>query len=423
MFPAEARDEVDKMFDQCYTDRSPFTTSLGSRDICARDEQARSTPGTMSSVRRPSSMPPEINTKDPKVRAELYMASHGIKELFEGLGTLLLYHRPSNPREFLTQQLGEMRKAKQEQSHIPFFEEHDLKAMFAAFDIKEQGFITPVQYDRGANGVQSMLMSFTHLCVEILWLNKLTTVDAGPKHVEVLGQLRNQICCHVSGETRSVLLPLCHFRERKSDNKPQGSEPDLLTPQEDRPSAPGGRPAQQRVPPVRRHPEAGATGTLFCLRLAEGPRSFKKALLAIARRESADPMGTSSQTGNISETFCAAVEFARLNFHPWTKHIISVGGAASCWRIDAQGEQRGQAGPCDRTASKQSVERPVKRPQSWFTKLDTSTPCDSLLLSNTSVTRNLCARRYRLQRATSYRCSFFRFCLKKYRRVAAVRDV
>ncbi|KAE9073475.1 hypothetical protein PF005_g25750 [Phytophthora fragariae] len=25
MFPAEARDEVDKMFDQCYTDHSPFT--------------------------------------------------------------------------------------------------------------------------------------------------------------------------------------------------------------------------------------------------------------------------------------------------------------------------------------------------------------------------------------------------------------
>eukprot|EP00644_Phytophthora_capsici_P003771 jgi/Phyca11/6853/fgenesh1_pm.PHYCAscaffold_15_\ len=95
-----------------------------------------------------SPMPSEINTKDPKVRAELYTASHGIKELFEGLGTLLLYHRPTNPREFLIQQLGEMRKAKQEQSHIPFFEEQDLKAMFAAFDIKEQGFITTEQYDR-----------------------------------------------------------------------------------------------------------------------------------------------------------------------------------------------------------------------------------------------------------------------------------
>jgi hypothetical protein len=67
---------------------------------------------------RSSAMTPEINTKDPKVRAELYMASHGITELFEGLGTLLLYHRPANPREFLVQQLGEIQKAKQEQGYV-----------------------------------------------------------------------------------------------------------------------------------------------------------------------------------------------------------------------------------------------------------------------------------------------------------------
>ncbi|KUF93105.1 Phosphatidylglycerophosphatase and protein-tyrosine phosphatase 1 [Phytophthora nicotianae] len=97
-----------------------------------------------------SAIPPAANTKDPKVRAELYMASHGIKELFEGLGTLLLYHRPPNPREFLIQQLDEMRKAKNEQHHVPFFEENDLKVMFAAFDIKDQGFITTEQYDQGS---------------------------------------------------------------------------------------------------------------------------------------------------------------------------------------------------------------------------------------------------------------------------------
>ncbi|KAH7482349.1 hypothetical protein PRIC1_008151 [Phytophthora ramorum] len=102
----------------------------------------------MSSVRRPTSMPPEVNTKDPKARAELYTTSHGIKELFEGLGTLLLYNRPPNPREFLIQQLADLRKAKQEQDYLPFFEEHDLKAMFAAFDIKEQGYITTEQYNQ-----------------------------------------------------------------------------------------------------------------------------------------------------------------------------------------------------------------------------------------------------------------------------------
>lgn len=32
---------------------------------------------------------------------------------------------------------------------VPFFEEHDLEAMFAAFDVTEKGYITPKQYDQG----------------------------------------------------------------------------------------------------------------------------------------------------------------------------------------------------------------------------------------------------------------------------------
>ncbi|KAG7395644.1 EF-hand calcium-binding domain-containing protein 10 [Phytophthora boehmeriae] len=90
----------------------------------------------------------QVNTKDPKVRAEMYMASHGVNELFEGLGTLLLYHRPQNPREFLVQHLQELRQAKLTQTPMPFFDEQDLKAMFTAFDIKEQGTITPDQYSQ-----------------------------------------------------------------------------------------------------------------------------------------------------------------------------------------------------------------------------------------------------------------------------------
>ena len=48
----------------------------------------------------------EPNMKDPKERAHLYMQSHGIKELFEGLGTLLLFHRPTEPRAFIAEQLA-----------------------------------------------------------------------------------------------------------------------------------------------------------------------------------------------------------------------------------------------------------------------------------------------------------------------------
>ncbi|KAJ0400131.1 hypothetical protein P43SY_009934 [Pythium insidiosum] len=88
-----------------------------------------------------------LNMKDPKVRANLYMQTHGIKELFDGLGTLLLFHRPDEPRAFLAQQLAELQRSKQNQSHNAFFEEQDLDAMFASFDINDRGFITPAQYD------------------------------------------------------------------------------------------------------------------------------------------------------------------------------------------------------------------------------------------------------------------------------------
>ncbi|KAJ0402347.1 hypothetical protein ATCC90586_006543 [Pythium insidiosum] len=89
-----------------------------------------------------------LNMKDPKVRANLYMQTHGIKELFDGLGTLLLFHRPDEPRAFLAQHLAELQRSKQNQSHNAFFEEQDLDAMFASFDINDRGFITPAQYDQ-----------------------------------------------------------------------------------------------------------------------------------------------------------------------------------------------------------------------------------------------------------------------------------
>lgn len=60
----------------------------------------------------------EVNLRDPKVRADLYMQTHGIKELFQGLGTLLLFHRPDDPRSFLAQHLEEMRAAKQARTHV-----------------------------------------------------------------------------------------------------------------------------------------------------------------------------------------------------------------------------------------------------------------------------------------------------------------
>jgi hypothetical protein len=59
-----------------------------------------------------------LNMKDPRVRANLYMQTHGVKELFEGLATLLLFHRPADPRAFIAEHLAELQRAKQNQTHV-----------------------------------------------------------------------------------------------------------------------------------------------------------------------------------------------------------------------------------------------------------------------------------------------------------------
>lgn len=74
---------------------------------------------TGSPFKRKSTIRPKgLNMKDPKVRAELYMHTHGVKELFEGMGTLLLFHRPENPRVFLAQHLADIQRVKQSQGHV-----------------------------------------------------------------------------------------------------------------------------------------------------------------------------------------------------------------------------------------------------------------------------------------------------------------
>lgn len=50
--------------------------------------------------------------EDPREKANAYMEKHRITELFEELGTSLLYHRPEDLRKFLVEQLKATQKAK-----------------------------------------------------------------------------------------------------------------------------------------------------------------------------------------------------------------------------------------------------------------------------------------------------------------------
>lgn len=84
----------------------------------------------MSLLQRKSTIRPRgLNMKDPKVRADLYMQTHGIKELFEGMGTLLLFHRPENPRAFLAQHLAELQRVKQSQGHVRSMDRFTIRAL------------------------------------------------------------------------------------------------------------------------------------------------------------------------------------------------------------------------------------------------------------------------------------------------------
>lgn len=89
---------------------------------------------TTSPFKQKSTIQPKgLNMKDPKVRAELYMQTHGIKELFESMGTLLLFHRPENPRAFLAQHLADVQRVKKSQRHVGLHSILALDLIFRGF--------------------------------------------------------------------------------------------------------------------------------------------------------------------------------------------------------------------------------------------------------------------------------------------------
>ncbi|XP_062914259.1 EF-hand calcium-binding domain-containing protein 10 [Mobula hypostoma] len=73
-----------------------------------------------------------------------YLAEHQILELIDSLTSMLLYHRPAKPLEFLVEQL---KAAKNTQTNYPcLFDESNLDAVFGILDPTKQGYITLKQY-------------------------------------------------------------------------------------------------------------------------------------------------------------------------------------------------------------------------------------------------------------------------------------
>ncbi|XP_029909363.1 EF-hand calcium-binding domain-containing protein 10 [Myripristis murdjan] len=76
-----------------------------------------------------------------------YLEKHKIIELFDNLTSMLFFHRPENPREFLIEKLEQLRSSKLRRVPGPsLFDSSNVDALFGILDPSNQGHITFAQY-------------------------------------------------------------------------------------------------------------------------------------------------------------------------------------------------------------------------------------------------------------------------------------
>ena len=99
---------------------------------------------------------------DPRAEAREYLASTGCLDLFQELGTLLMYHKPDDPRAFLVEQLKKLQETqKTETLGSSIFSEADVRTMFGMFDPTGKGKIARDQCKQGAFHVMLPLLSIS----------------------------------------------------------------------------------------------------------------------------------------------------------------------------------------------------------------------------------------------------------------------
>uniref|UniRef100_A0A671XXN6 Si:dkey-42p14.3 n=1 Tax=Sparus aurata TaxID=8175 RepID=A0A671XXN6_SPAAU len=76
-----------------------------------------------------------------------YLKKHRIMELMDNLTSMLFFHRPENPREFLIEQLEQLKISGQSDVRGPnLFNNTNLDAVFGILDPANQKYITFAQY-------------------------------------------------------------------------------------------------------------------------------------------------------------------------------------------------------------------------------------------------------------------------------------
>ncbi|XP_062858527.1 EF-hand calcium-binding domain-containing protein 10 [Trichomycterus rosablanca] len=79
--------------------------------------------------------------------AEEYVENHKILDLMNNLTSMLLFHRPDRPREFLIAKLEQLGASKLSEADSPcLFDDSNLDAVFGILDPTNQGHISYIQY-------------------------------------------------------------------------------------------------------------------------------------------------------------------------------------------------------------------------------------------------------------------------------------
>ncbi|XP_012717903.2 EF-hand calcium-binding domain-containing protein 10 [Fundulus heteroclitus] len=76
-----------------------------------------------------------------------YVEKHKIIELMDNMTSMLLFYRPENPREFLIEQLEQLKTSRESGVRGPnLFDNSNLDAVFGILDPANQKYITFEQY-------------------------------------------------------------------------------------------------------------------------------------------------------------------------------------------------------------------------------------------------------------------------------------
>jgi nicotinamidase/pyrazinamidase len=96
----------------------------------------------------------------PRQQAAAYLEEHKIMLLFERLTTLLVYHKPENPRAFIAEQLSLIQHSQKislkQIEYLTLFEPTDLEALFRLMDPAESKVVTKQQAQMALSDMRAL---------------------------------------------------------------------------------------------------------------------------------------------------------------------------------------------------------------------------------------------------------------------------